>query len=195
MANVTPGGKPARLLTTVDLALRSRSAEVQLMAVMSHGPTLSDSRPRLCTAGRCSRVAWIAPRTIVSAQRSTRRVTLLTLAVSSRGERRRASGLLDCDVMRLRKTTHQFFDIGWHLAPPHDTRPQLKKRSGGEGVRQSNSREVVMQIRPPSAMQRIARGTNPGAAHLPRAHPAKVVASLVCQGTRLRRGYGSGADP
>ena len=76
--------------------------------------------------------------------------------MSSRGERRRASGLLDCIVMRSVKTAHELFDIDWDLAPPHNYRPEIKGRCGDERIGESNRSEVVMKVRPASAMERVA---------------------------------------
>jgi len=76
--------------------------------------------------------------------------------VSGRGERMRANGPLYCGVMRLLKTTHHLLDIGRHLAPAHDNRPELKERCRDERIRESNRREVVMQVRATAAVQRVA---------------------------------------
>jgi hypothetical protein len=79
----------------------------------------------------------------------------LTLAVSSRGERMRASGLLDCVVMRFVKAAHQRLDIGRYLASAHDGGPEVKGRCRDERIRESNCRQVVMEMRPPAAVERI----------------------------------------
>jgi hypothetical protein len=58
--------------------------------------------------------------------------------------------------MRLLQTTHHRLDISRHLTSPHDNRPELKGRCRDERLRESNCRQVIMQVWPTPAMQRIA---------------------------------------
>jgi hypothetical protein len=67
----------------------------------------------------------------------------------------RASGLLDCVVMRFVKAAHQRLDIGRYLASAHDGGPEVKGRCRDERIRESNCRQVVMEMRPPAAVERI----------------------------------------
>jgi hypothetical protein len=68
----------------------------------------------------------------------------------------RASGGLAWVAVRFVKTAHEPLDIRRRPAPPHDNRPEVKGRCRDDRIRKPNSPEVVMQVGPTSAMDRVA---------------------------------------
>jgi hypothetical protein len=76
-------------------------------------------------------------------------------AAARRGRRVRASSLPDCPVIWLVKTAHEPPDIGRDPTPPHDDGPEVKGRRRDERPGESNRRQIVMEMRPPAAVQRV----------------------------------------
>ena len=92
-------------------------------------------------------------------------------------KRRRMHAMLD-GVFKCR---NHFFDIRWQFDPTLDDGPHRNRRGLHQGTVQTNGLEIVVKIRSPTTMQRIARSPNARATILPVARSADVRAPFVSE--------------
>ena len=92
-------------------------------------------------------------------------------------KRRRVHAMVD-GVFECR---NHFFDIRWQFDPTLDDGPHRNRRGLHQGPVQTNGLEIVVKIRSPTTMQRIARLPNARATILPVARSADVRAPFVSE--------------
>ena len=72
-----------------------------------------------------------------------------------------------------------FFDVRWQLATTLDAWPERDRRRKNQAAVQANRFEIVVQIRPPTAMKGIARLPHARPAVLPVTRSSDVCAAFV----------------